>query len=241
MHREDIVFILVRPSFLGNIGSAARVLKNFGFSNLRLVAPPKNYKDAESRKMAVDAFDILKNSRVFTDLNEALEDINLVLGTSCAKQRLCSFLELPELDAYIGLPSKNLIAILFGNERDGLTRDELLQCHQIIKIPVSETFPSINLAQAVGIVAYELSRRSSSSLELPEMSSRAEENALFEKLEIMLEQIGFTRSFNKTSVRSELRSLLLRSRPSRRELGILRGILAKFQSRLSESDGHQQS
>src|SRR3984885_15562816 len=83
----NVYFILVRPVYLGNIGSMARLIKNFGFSNLRLVEAPRNYKDAEARKMAVGAFDVLKASQVFNTLNEAVEDMNLVIGTSTGQQR----------------------------------------------------------------------------------------------------------------------------------------------------------
>ena len=70
----------MRPNFLGNIGSTARVMKNFGFSQLRLVNPPRNYLDAEARKMAVDAFDVLKSAKVENSLSDALKDINLAFG-----------------------------------------------------------------------------------------------------------------------------------------------------------------
>ncbi len=84
---HNFVFILVRPNFLGNIGSSARVLKNFGFGQMRLVTPPKNYLDSESRRMAVDAFDVLKKARVFDSLATALEDITMSVATSSGQYR----------------------------------------------------------------------------------------------------------------------------------------------------------
>ena len=84
---QEIYFVLVRPVYLGNIGAFARLLKNFGFQNLRFVDAPRNYKDAEARKMAVGAFDILKSSETFNTLQEALSDINFVVGTTAGQQR----------------------------------------------------------------------------------------------------------------------------------------------------------
>ncbi|MBA4078864.1 MAG: hypothetical protein C0508_27795, partial [Cyanobacteria bacterium PR.023] len=161
MNKDNIIFILVRPNFLGNIGSTARVMKNFGFSQLRLVNPPRNYLDAEARKMAVDAFDVLKKAKVESSLSQALSDINLAFSTSACQHRT----EEPEALGHLveklhqqDLTRENKIAFVFGDERDGLTKEEIARCHELILVPTEPTFASLNLAQALGIVAYELSR-----------------------------------------------------------------------------------
>ena len=133
-------------------------MKNFGFNNLRLVAPPKNYKDAEARKMSLGAFDILKNSQVFMTLAEALHDINVSVGTSCGHQRDMHLTPLHELSSMLISMKQNRVAIIFGEERDGLNREELNLCHHVATIPSNPDFPSLNVAQSMGIVAYELSR-----------------------------------------------------------------------------------
>ncbi len=112
MERKNVFFILVRPLFLGNIGSVARVLKNFDFENLRLVAPPKNYKDAEARRMAVGAFDLLKKCQVFIDLDEAMEDIDVAVGTTCGYQRACQTVPLYELCPRLSISSSQRIGII---------------------------------------------------------------------------------------------------------------------------------
>lgn len=257
--KQEIVFVLVRPSFLGNIGSVARVLKNFDFHALRLVAPPKAYKDAEARKMSLGAFDILKNARVFETLSEALADVNTIIGTTCTHQREIDFRSVHELDQIVKVDSENRVAIIFGEERDGLLKDELAKCHQIITIPTNPDFPSLNLAQAVGIFAYELSRskehstrRSASgtgsnpepisSSTSPAADSRnedrystgAEDDELFNELDKLLHRVEFSRQYNKQIIFQKLRSLYLRARPTSRESGMLRGIISKIDSKLNE-------
>lgn len=246
MKQENLYFILVRPNFLGNIGSVARVLKNFGFENLRLVAPPKNYKDAEARKMSVGAFELLKKALVFENLSDALQDINLVVGTTCAKQRDLEPETPREFLSSMNLASSNRMAIVFGDERDGLKRQELETCHHLLRIPTAETFPSMNLAQAVGIVAYELSEKYGNDHGLnrggasahqaglkeanagDESASGSENELFFGQLDEFLHEIGFTKSFNRSSVMQELRSLYYRSRPSSRQTQLLQSMLDVF-------------
>jgi TrmH family RNA methyltransferase len=157
LQSENIVFILVRPVYLGNIGSVARVMKNFGFRRLRLVEPPRNYKDAEARKMAVAAFDILKEAEVFPSLSDALKDVTFAVGTTSGQQRENPPVPLRIITSMMAERSDALSAFVFGDERNGLSREELDRCHQVMTIPTSPDFAALNLAQAVAICAYELS------------------------------------------------------------------------------------
>lgn len=154
---ENCYFVLVRPNFLGNIGSIARVMKNFGFTKLRFVKAPKDYKDSEARRMAVDAIDVLKNSELFESLEEALADIAVAIGTTSCQQRQLEPVPIrviaPELSR---LAHGNKMAIVFGDERDGLTNAELARCHHIVTVPTNPDFAALNLAQAAGICAYEI-------------------------------------------------------------------------------------
>jgi TrmH family RNA methyltransferase len=162
MNKDNIIFILVRPNFLGNIGSTARVMKNFGFSQLRLVNPPRNYLDAEARKMAVDAFDVLKSAKVENSLSDALKRykfsfLYFCLSASHRRARGLRYLLVERIHKE-DFTSDNKVAFVFGDERDGLTKEEIARCHELILVPTEPTFASLNLAQALGIVAYELSR-----------------------------------------------------------------------------------
>src|SRR4051812_44535385 len=123
--RENLIFILVRPVFHGNIGAVARVLKNFGMRNLRFVQPPRGYKDSEARKMSVGAFDVLKASQVFETLEAALKDVNIAVGTTSGQHRAFEPVSLPDLTpVLIEAAKNNKVAIVFGDERNGLLKAE---------------------------------------------------------------------------------------------------------------------
>lgn len=242
MNKDNIIFILVRPNFLGNIGSTARVMKNFGFSQLRLVNPPRNYLDAEARKMAVDAFDVLKKAKIEDTLSNALSDINLAFSTSACQHRTEEPEALGRLVSKIeeqDLTSNNKIAFVFGDERDGLTREEIARCHELILVPTEPTFASLNLAQALGIVAYELSRSSglvnckkaTTSEILP---NGREEDELMQLTSILMDRANFSRRYNRELVTMQLRSALQKMRPNKREFDLLRGFLLRLNDKLEQ-------
>lgn len=236
MNHSNIFFILVRPLFLGNIGSTARVLKNFGFENLRLVDPPKNYRDAEARRMAVGAFDLLKSSRIYENLKQALEDIDLVVGTTSGHQRACRTVNITELSDGICANNNARTAILFGEERDGLPREELERCHYIVSIPTAPDFPSLNVAQAAGIFAYELARAGQHSIADQEsLANGAQTDEFFAAVDALLHTVGFTRSYNRKVILNELRMLFQKAKPSDRELALLHGALRKIERSLKEA------
>jgi TrmH family RNA methyltransferase len=233
----NVFFILVRPIYLGNIGSAARVLKNFGFRNLRFVQPPRGYRDSEARRMSVDAFDVLKESRVFESVDEALKDINIAIGTTSAQQRS---LEPALLDtvspSLIAATHNSNVAFLFGDERNGLLKDELQRCHHIITIPTDPQFAAMNLSQAIAVCAYEMIRAGSASIgDQKPLTTGEADDVLFKQLDLMLDAVGFTKSFNRTNIISELRTLYQRAHPTEREYDLLKGALHKINDALNRS------
>ena len=148
-------FIFVRPRYAGNVGSAARAMKNMGFSDLRLVQPRCDPLEKEARMMAVGAAPLLKKARVFDSLTEAVGDLHYVVGTSCRiGKRRRNFSPLSELPGI--LPKKGRVGIVFGPEEKGLTNEEAAFCQRVVTIPSDPRFSSLNLAQAVMVVAYEL-------------------------------------------------------------------------------------
>lgn len=230
MHSENIVFVLVRPIYLGNIGSVARVMKNFGLRRLRLVEPPRNYKDAEARKMAVGAFDILKESQVFSSLSDALKDVSYSVGTTSGQQRENAPVPLRSITEIIKQRKDELCALVFGDERNGLSRDELDRCHQVMSVPTDPNFAALNLAQAVAICAYELGTQDNSSS--PFSSSLAtqhptgeQDDEIFEQLGLLFDKVEFSRSFNRENVLTELRTFYQRAQPTAREAALLKGAL----------------
>jgi tRNA/rRNA methyltransferase len=149
--------VLFSPKSSGNVGAAARALKNMGFGDLRLVAP-RDYDPRAAAAMAVHADDVLERERIYPNLAAALDDRTLTVGTTCRIGPYRS--ETRALrDAASGLIAEsdaNRVAIVFGPEDFGLTNAEIAQCHRLITIPTAPDYPSLNLAQAVIVVAYEL-------------------------------------------------------------------------------------
>lgn len=147
----SVRFVLVRPRDPNNIGAAARALANFGFDDLLSVDPwEPTWKEAKS---AIGAEDILKRARA-VNIHEALAGCELVLGTTCLKARMPKqpVIKLPDLQ-----PWEGKAAVLFGSEKHGLTNDVLALCDALLTVPTKAKQPSMNLAQAVAVVAYQLS------------------------------------------------------------------------------------
>jgi TrmH family RNA methyltransferase len=237
---ENIVFIIVKPVYLGNIGAVARAMKNFALSDLRLVSPPKNYKDAEARKMAVGAFDILKGASVFESLEDALKDIAVSIGTTSGKQRKLKPVPLAEISqTVLDAAKENKVAFVLGDERDGLRQEDLNRCHHIITIPTSEALPSLNLAQAACVIGYEISRlgnnfpRSSSQNSATELSTGAVDDELLELFGQISDSVNFSRTYNRQLVLTEFRQLWQRTHPSKREADLLKGILLRLKQHLT--------
>lgn len=232
-------FILVRPEQLGNIGSVARAMKNFGFSNLRLVEAPRNFKDAEARKMSVGAFDILKAATNFADFSSAIEDLHFVIGTSSGQQRKRPLPPMEEILAQPAISGKDLkIGIVFGDERNGLRSEELERCNATATIPTNPDFSALNLAQAACIVAYQLSKTTglaTAPTKETALPSVAEMDQLFELVSTLMEITDFSRTYNKARVTAELRSFYQRAIPTKRECDLLRGLLHKLNQSLRSS------
>lgn len=155
----NFVFILVEPSTPENVGATARAIKTMGFQELRLVNPCDHLSDP-ARWLAHASNEILEQAKVFATFEEAIHDLDFVIGTS-AKQRMVkedylSTRDLPELLREKGQSIKNA-GIVFGREDSGLRNEELKQCDLVSTVPLQTSYPSLNLAQAVMLYAYELS------------------------------------------------------------------------------------
>ena len=154
---RDIRFVLVEPSHPGNIGGAARAMKNMGFADLALVRPAR-FPDPQAVWRAAGATDVLERTRVYDSLDAAIGDRALVAGTS-ARQRSVPWptRTAAAFAAQIRAESPaQPVAVLFGREVHGLTNEELRRCHLRVVIPADPAYSSLNLAMAVQVVAYEL-------------------------------------------------------------------------------------
>ena len=166
---HDIRIVLCRPSHPGNIGAAARAMKAMGLSDLRLVAPEK-FPAPEARWMATNAVDVLDQATIHATLAEAIADCVQAYALSARTREWST----PVLDvraaAAHAAQAGGAAAFVFGNEQAGLTNEEMLACQTLVHIPANPDFSSLNLAQAVQVVAYEVFMVSNS----PAFQMRAE-------------------------------------------------------------------
>lgn len=235
-----IRFILVAPRHPGNIGSAARAMKTMGFDDLWLVAPAQ-FPHPEATALASGADDVLSGARVVQTLSEALVGCGLVYGTSA---RLRSALYWPVLTAREAAPKLQRtavdgpVAVVFGTERTGLTNEEFALCNALIHIPANPAYESLNLGQAVQIVAYELR----CALDLPNPEPRravplapAEE---LERLNLHLEQVldavEFTDRAGAGHLKRRFARIFGRAELDQHEVNMLRGL---FSSAIAKARG----
>lgn len=189
----NMVFILVEPATPENVGATARAMKTMGFHELRLVNPC-DHLSGPARWLAHASNDILEQAQVFATFEEAVSDIDFLIGTS-AKQRLVKedYLSTRELAGLLRDKGDTVKrpAIVFGREDSGLRNEELRRCDLVSTVPLQTAYPSLNLAQAVMLYAYELS-----ALNLPAAPEPRERNengfrSLKEKTASILLELNF--------------------------------------------------
>jgi tRNA (cytidine32/uridine32-2'-O)-methyltransferase len=217
--------ILVRPARAANVAAACRAMKNMGLRSLTLIEPPKELDSATARALAYGAWDVLDGARRGPSLREAVAGCTVVAGTSGRALETWSPRRLATESA--ALSGGGRLGLVFGPEAEGLTNEELALCHLRVRIPSDPEHPSLNLAQAVLVVAYEL------HLAAGEPGREAEQEDLPEagELEVVLDHlrdgllaIGYLNPENPGAVLAELRNLFWRARPTTRELVLLRGL-----------------
>lgn len=229
---EKIAIVLVEPREPGNIGAAARAMANMGLTRLVLVRPPP-YLVGEAFKMALAARPILESAVVTDNLGEAVAGFGLVAGTTrrggAGRRGRVSARELAaELP---GVAGDNEVAILFGREDSGLTNGELQYCQRLVTIPSSGGFGSLNLAQSVLVVAYEIflvAGTSPDAVASGRRASSAELEGLYGQTERLLLEIGYLDPANPARMMRVFRRLLGRAGPDSREVRALRGILRQL-------------
>ena len=242
---EGIEIVLVSPRNPLNIGAAARAMANFGFEHLTVVAPfEAHWREARS---AVGAPDLLQNANETTTLAEAVAECSLVLGTGTLTYRKAEqqVVPLPALGPIFHqeLERGGRVALVFGPEKHGLTREDLSWCNLLVEIPTDPRQPSMNLGQAVAVCLYELASRafaaelgSSTSQGLPVSEMEPRSAALSGRLDLLAGVIEETmaaadyspramQAANRHDLRLLLRRLAPSERDTRRILGLFRRIL----------------
>lgn len=227
--RDRVRFVLVEPQAGGNVGSAARALKNLGFSRLVLVRPRCDPSGPEAMRMAVRAADLLQRASVHDDLDDALAGATTVVGTTRRKgkyrkphYRLDTFAE--QLARFA---MRGELAVVFGREEHGLADAELDRCTHLTHLPACDDYPSFNLAQSVLLVAYEIRR---AAIDLPPeaqpepTAEHGERESMFRHLQRALLAIGFLQPNTAETMMRRVRRLLGRAAMTSEEVKIFRGI-----------------
>lgn len=227
----SIRIVLVGTSHPGNIGAAARAMKNMGLGDLALVRPIYfPHEDATAR--ASGAEDVLDSARVYGTLGEAIEDCVYVAGAS-ARSRTINWPVMGPRDCAARLIAEHgqgNVAAVFGPEKSGLSNDDLDRCHTLLTIPTDPGFSSLNLAMAVQLLAYEIHSQGildagpQYEAEAPPATS-ADMERFYTHLEHVLRDIRFLDPDNPRHLMRRMRRLFIRARPDNNEVNILRGIL----------------
>ena len=240
---SHIRFVLINTSHPGNIGATARAMKVMGLKNLHLVNP-KTFPCSEATAMASGADDLLQQAVIHDSLESALQGCSLVLGTSARMRSL----PMPQMDLRTAAKSAlsehagQQIAIIFGQERAGLTNEEIQRCHELVHIDTNPDYSSLNLSQAVQVMAYELRMavigdeggRVTPADWVPVDAGQME--MFFVHLEQTLLDIKFMNPEQPKKLMARMRRLFNRARPDQNEINILRGILAATQYSTGNND-----
>jgi len=238
---SQIRVVLVGTQHPGNIGAAARALKNMGIEDLALVAPLA-FPHKEATAMAASATDLLDSAKVFDTLEDAVADCQRIAATSARPRALSQPVHTPRewTTGLAATPPAGRTALLFGRERTGLTNEELESAHELIVIPTSAAYSSLNLAAAVQILAYELSVAAEAPIPRAEPHlpvDQAELERFYDHLQRVLVRIRFLDPENPRFLLRRLRRLYGRAQPDANEMNILRGILTETEKTL-DRDKH---
>jgi len=232
---DNIQIILIDTTHPGNIGAAARAMKNMGISQLRLVRP-RLFPCAEATARAAGADDILANAQIFDNYEESLGDCHLVFGTSARQRNIAWPTLTPTNCVENALKCAGKVALVFGREQSGLTNQELELCHFIVQIPTNPTFSSLNVAAAVQILTYELKMKNDELIinnnEILQRTSPASTKAMvqfYQHLEQTLIDIDFLNPKRPKKLIQRLHRLFNRIQLIDSEVRILRGILTAIQ------------
>ena len=231
---DNIRVVLINTFHPGNIGAAARAMKNMGLSQLYLVQP-EVFPSEEADSRAAGAKDLLDNAILVDSLDEAIADCQLVIGTSARTKRT---FDLPLQDARSGATQavaeaqQAPVALVFGRETMGLHNHELQKCNVHVYIPANPDYPVLNVSQAIQLLCYEvyMAAENKTYPDITEEYPRQKEiNLFYEHLERVLRMTKFIIPQHEGKVVAKLHRYFNRSRPERTELNMLRGILTSVE------------
>lgn len=255
MEPGKVRIVLHRPQSADNIGAVARAMKNFGLSRLAIVAPPswagpprsggsgtaREDVLARARRLARHASDLLEVAEIHADLRGALGPAVWTCGTTSRAVEGRPWLDPGGLAEEVALRSAHgEVAIVFGQERRGLSDAELELCQAVCSIPTSPAYDSMNLAQSVAVLAYEIGRpRLHAPRALPaaaEPARHATLEALWDRLRALLDAAGYLNPQNPEHILADLRRLLARAEPTQREVELVLAAVRALERKLRERE-----
>jgi tRNA/rRNA methyltransferase len=224
------VIVLVRPQLGENIGKAARAMLNFGLTGMRLVEPRDGWPNPSAGPAASGADVVLEKAQLFATVQDAVADCSNVYASTVRRRDLVMPVVTPERMAEDIAGSNERTAILFGPERSGLETEEVALANAIVTVPINPDFGSLNLAQAVILLAYEWSKRSKLAVppakELEPPAPHGEMDGLVEQLDGLLDSKGYFHPPSRTqATRNTLRTIFTKTGWSSREVKAIRGVI----------------
>jgi tRNA/rRNA methyltransferase len=224
------IIVLVRPQLGQNIGKAARAMLNFGLTELRLVAPRDGWPNPDAGPAASGADVVLEQAQLFDSVEAAIADCTQIFASTVRRRDLVMPVLGPEQMADEIVAAQGRSAILFGPERSGLETEEVALANAIVTVPINPDFGSLNLAQAVILLAYEWSRRSvlaqPTVKELEPPAPHGELEGLMGQLNAELDAKGYFHPPSRTqSTKNTLRTIFTKTGWSSREVKAVRGII----------------
>lgn len=229
---DNITVVLNRPRFPENIGAAARALCNMGMRRLTVVAPERCDLTRVLRLATHAAIEVVEEMAYFEELKEALSPFNHVVGTTARRGRERQFVMQPQqmAEQLAPISQNNEVALVFGPEDRGLTNEELRLCHHLVTIP-TDRFSSLNLAQAVMVICYEIFKctKEPTRHQVPRLASRIELDGMYDHVKDLLVRIDYILPDNPDYWMNKLRRFFTRFQLRAGEVSIIRGICRQIE------------
>lgn len=212
-----------------NVGASARAMKNFGLTDLRIVNPRDGWPSESAEAMSVGAIDIIKNAKIFKDIPSSIADLEYIYAATAAPRDMNkNYVLLKDLE-----PSPAKIGIMFGRESSGLSNEEISYANSILTIDTDPQFSSLNIAHAVGVIAYEFFKKQERKdlSNSQELATKQELEYFFEHLISSLDEKDFFKVPEKKPIMTQnIRAIFNRiDNLSKAEINTLRGILSSFE------------
>ncbi len=236
MSLANVRVVLVRTHYAGNLGSVARVMRNFGLADLVLVAPYATPNDLEARRLATHGLPVLDAARTVPDLGAALADCTLTLATSSLTAGVArrGMIGTPAelMPQFLAAAADGPVGLVFGPEPHGLSNEEIGRCHGLVHVPVDPEFSSLNLAQAATICCYELWKARSTAItatnpadtHAAKVATHAEQERMFEHLREAFTAVGYLFGSRTDGLMHAVRQFLGRANPTPQEVKLMHGL-----------------